>query len=197
MRVTTHFLLWALKLARAETQTSEAERATLARHAAEKKRLVEIGVWHGVTTKVLRNAMAPDGLLLGIDPYPKGRFGFSVQRVIAQGEIARATVGTMEWQRLTGVEAARLYAASKRPPVDFIFIDGDHSYEGLQGDWEAWSPLVAPQGIIALHDSCSSADRNIEGAGSVIFTRESILPDPRFRLVESVDTLTIMSRCSD
>ena len=197
MRVTTHFLLWALKLARAETQTSEAERATLARHAAEKKRLVEIGVWHGVTTKLLRNAMAPDGLLLGIDPYPKGRFGFSVQRVIAQREIARATVGTMEWQRLTGVEAARLYAASKRPPVDFIFIDGDHSYEGLQGDWEAWSPLVAPQGIIALHDSCSSADRNIEGAGSVIFTRESILPDPRFRLVESVDTLTIMSRCSD
>ena len=197
MRVTTHFLLWALKLARAETQTSEAERATLARHAAEKKRLVEIGVWHGVTTKLLRNAMAQDGLLLGIDPYPKGRFGFSVQRVIAEREIARATVGTMEWQRLTGVEAARLYAASKRPPVDFIFIDGDHSYEGLQGDWEAWSPLVAPQGIIALHDSCSSADRNIEGAGSVIFTRESILPDPRFRLVESVDTLTIMSRCSD
>jgi len=197
MRVTTHFLLWALKLARAETQTSEAERATLARHAAEKKRLVEIGVWHGVTTKLLRNAMAQDGLLLGIDPYRKGRFGFSVQRVIAQREIAHATVGTMEWQRLTGVEAARLYAASKRPPVDFIFIDGDHSYEGLQGDWEAWSPLVAPQGIIALHDSCSSADRNIEGAGSVIFTRESILPDPRFRLVESVDTLTIMSRCSD
>ena len=197
MRVTTHFLLWALKLARAETQTSEAERATLARHAAEKKRLVEIGVWHGVTTKLLRNAMAPDGLLLGVDPYPKGRFGFSVQRVIAQREIARATVGTVEWQRLTGVEAARLYAASKRPPVDFIFIDGDHSYEGLQGDWEAWSPLVAPQGIIALHDSCSSAERNIEDAGSVIFTRESILPDPRFRLVESVDTLTIMSRCSD
>ena len=80
MRVTTHFLLWALKLARAETQTSQAERASLARHAAGKKRVVEIGVWHGVTTKILRAAMAPDGILLGVDPYPKGRFGFSVQR---------------------------------------------------------------------------------------------------------------------
>lgn len=195
MRVTTHFLLWALKLARAETQTSEAERATLARHAAGKKRLVEIGVWHGVTTKLLLNAMTPGGLLLAVDPYPKGRFGFSVQRVIAQREIARATVGTMEWQRLTGVEAARFYAASERPPVDFIFIDGNHSYEGLRGDWEAWSPLVAPQGIIALHDSCSSAERNIEDAGSVIFTRKVILPDPRFRLLETVDTLTVMARC--
>lgn len=197
MRVTTHFLLWALKLAKAETQTSDAERASLARHAAGKKRVVEIGIWHGVTTKVLRNAMASDGILLGVDPYPKGRFGFSVQRVIAQREIARVTVGTMEWQRLTGVEAARFYAASKRPPPDFIFIDGDHSYEGLRGDWEAWNPLVAPHGIIALHDSCSCAERNIEGAGSVTFTRESILPNPRFRLVETVDTLTIMSRCSD
>lgn len=195
MRVTTHFLLWALKLARAETQTSDAERASLARHAAGKKRVVEIGVWHGVTTKVLRNAMASDGILLGVDPYPKGRFGFSVQRIIAQREIARVTIGTMEWQRLSGVEAARLYAASKRPPPDFIFIDGDHSYEGLRGDWEAWNPLVAPQGIIALHDSCSSAERNIEGAGSVIFTRKVILPDPRFRLLETVDTLTVMARC--
>jgi len=197
MRVTTHFLLWALKLARPETQTSEAERATLARHAAGKERLVEIGVWHGVTTKVLLKAMAPDGLLLAVDPYPTGRFGFSVQRVIAQREIASAADGSVEWQRLTGVDAARLYAASERPPVDFIFIDGDHSYDGLRGDWEAWSPLVAPGGVIALHDSRSSAERDIEGAGSVIFTRESILRDPRFRLVESVDTLTIMSRCSD
>jgi len=197
MRVTTHFLLWALKLARPETQTSEAERATLARHAAGKERLVEIGVWHGVTTKVLLKAMAPDGLLWAVDPYPTGRFGFSVQRVIAQREIASAADGSVEWQRLTGVEAARLYAASERPPVDFIFIDGDHSYNGLRGDWEAWSPLVAPGGVIALHDSRSSAERDIEGAGSVIFTRESILRDPRFRLVESVDTLTIMSRCSD
>ena len=128
MRVTTHFLLWTLKLAQAETQTSEAERACLARHAAGKKWLAEIGVWHGVTTKVLRKAMSPDGILLGVDPYPKGRFGFSVQRVIGQREVARISNGTVEWQRLTGVDAAQLYAASDNPPLDFIFIDGDHSY---------------------------------------------------------------------
>lgn len=197
MRVTTHFLLWFLRLAKAETQTSEAERAALARHAAGRKRLVEIGVWHGVTTKVLRNTMAPDGILLGVDPYPKGRFGFSVQRVIAHREVARIPKGKVEWHRLTGIEAAQLYAANGGEPVDFIFIDGDHSYEGLQGDWEAWNPLIAPNGIVALHDSCSSAERQIEDAGSVIFTRETILQDPRFKLVETVDTLTILSRRSN
>jgi predicted O-methyltransferase YrrM len=194
VRVTTHFALWALKLAKAETQTSERERASLALHVAGKKRVVEIGVWHGVTTKILRHAMAPDGILLGVDPYPKGRFGFSVQRFIARREVGRVRNGTMTWQRLTGVEAAKVYAADNAAPPDFIFIDGDHSYEGLRGDWEAWSSLVAPQGIIALHDSCSSAERDIEGAGSVIFTRETIVTDPRFRVLETVDTLTVLRR---
>jgi predicted O-methyltransferase YrrM len=197
VRVTTHFLLWRLKLAQAETQTSEAERASLARHAAGKKRLVEIGVWHGVTTKVLRKAMAADAILLGVDPYPKGRFGFSVQRVIAQKEIARVNNGSVKLHRTTGVEAARQYAATDDSRPDFIFIDGDHSFEGLRGDWEAWAPLVAPNGIVALHDSCSSKERDIEGAGSVIFTRESILKDARFCLVEIVDTLTVVRRCAN
>jgi predicted O-methyltransferase YrrM len=197
VRVTTHFLLWCLNLAQAETQTSDAERSALARHAAGKRRLVEVGVWHGVTTKVLRRAMAADGILTGVDPYPKGRFGFSVQRVIAHHEIGRIGNGTVQWHRSTGVEAARNYTSNKGHLVDFVFIDGEHSYEGLRQDWEAWSPLVAPDGIVALHDSCSSADRQIEDAGSVIFTREVILKDQRFKLVETVDTLTILRRCGD
>lgn len=197
MRVMTHFILWSLGLAEAETQTSEAERACLARYAAGKKRLVEIGVWHGVTTCRLRAAMDSSGVLMCVDPYPKGRLGFSTQRVIARQEVARIKNGELEWQRLTGIEVGRSYAAASGEPVDFIFIDGDHSYEGLRGDWEAWSPLVASQGIVALHDSCSSATRRIDDAGSAIFTREQILTDSRFERVETVDTLTIMRRRAD
>ncbi|MHA1582872.1 MAG: CmcI family methyltransferase [Candidatus Baldrarchaeia archaeon] len=35
---------------------------------------------------------------------------------------------------------------------DFLFIDGDHSYEGVKRDFEAYSPLVGKDGIIAFHD---------------------------------------------
>jgi len=195
MRVMTHFLLWCFGLRGAETQTTEAERECLVRHASGKGRLVEVGVWHGVTTCQLRKAMAPDGVLLGIDPYPIGRLGFSAQRCIARREVARIRNGSMRWVRLTGVQAAREYASSGDKLVDFVFIDGDHSLEGLSGDWHAWSPLVAPDGIVALHDSCSSPTRQIDGAGSAIFTREVIVSDPRFRLLETVDTLTILRRC--
>ncbi len=190
----THFLLWSLGLAQAETQTTSAERECLARHAAEKKRLVEIGVWHGVTTCCLRQAMASDGTLFAVDPYPVGRLGFSAQRSIAHREVRRIHNGYVKWLRKTGAEAARDYLAAGEEPVDFVFIDGDHSYEGLRRDWQGWSPLLGPGGVVALHDSRSSAERLIDDAGSVIFTREVILHDPRFELLETIDTLTVLRR---
>jgi predicted O-methyltransferase YrrM len=190
----THFLLWNAGLARAETQTSESERACLARHAAGRRRLVEVGVWHGVTTCRLRRAMNAEGVLFGVDPYPPGRLGFSAQRAIARREVKKSSGGEVRWLRLTGVEAARLLAETCEPPLDFVFIDGDHSYEGLRGDWEAWSGLIAPGGVVALHDSCSSAEREIEDAGSVRYTRDVVRRDARYELAEVIDTLTVMRR---
>lgn len=194
MRVMTHYLLWNLGLAAAETQTTLAERDCLARHARGRKRLVEIGVWHGVTTCRLRSVMDAEGVLFGVDPYPAGRLGFSTQWHIARKEIGTIPNGIVRWMRQTGVEAARNHTARGLEPIDFVFIDGDHSFQGLQGDWEAWSPLLAPNGIIALHDSRSSPSRNIDDAGSVIFTREVIQQDQRFELLEVVDTLTVLQR---
>jgi predicted O-methyltransferase YrrM len=194
LRVLTHFLLWNAGLARAETQTSESERACLARHAAGRRRLVEVGVWHGVTTCRLRRAMNAGGVLFGVDPYPPGRLGFSAQRVIARREVEKSSGGEVRWLRLTGVEAARLLTETCEPPLDFVFIDGDHSYEGLRGDWEAWSGLVAPGGVVALHDSCSSAEREIEDAGSVRYTRDVVRRDARYELAEVIDTLTVLRR---
>lgn len=42
------------------------------------------------------------------------------------------------------------------PPegIDFLFIDGDHTYEGVKADFEMYSPLVRPGGLVALHDIC-------------------------------------------
>ncbi len=36
--------------------------------------------------------------------------------------------------------------------IDILFIDGDHTYEGVKKDFEMYSPLVKKDGIIALHD---------------------------------------------
>jgi len=36
--------------------------------------------------------------------------------------------------------------------VDFLFVDGDHFYEGVSKDFELWYPKVRKGGLIAFHD---------------------------------------------
>ena len=194
MRPLPHFLLWFAGARGAETQTTARERAALAMRAAGRRRLVEIGVWHGVTTAVLRQAMAPEGELWAVDPFPPGRLGVSLQRPIARGEVGRVRNGAVRWIRTTGEAAAALYRAERAPGVDLIFIDGDHSYDGLVRDWRAWSPLVAPGGVVCLHDSRSTPERRIDDAGSVRATSRVVRTDPAFELVEEIDSLTIVRR---
>jgi predicted O-methyltransferase YrrM len=127
--------------------------------------------------------------MTAVDPYPAGRLGFSAQERIAHREVARVSNGRVSWVRAKGAEAA-----CNHGPVDFVFIDGDHSEDGLLADWRAWSPLVEPGGIVALHDSRSTPERPLDGAGSVKVTNEVILRDTRFGVVQTVDSLTVLRR---
>jgi len=188
-----HFLKWRLGLASAQTQTTVAEREAIGRHAAGARFLAEIGVWHGVTTLVLRKAMAPTGTCFAIDPYPIGRLGVSFPQIIAHREVLKSNNGTICWVRDTGHQAA-LNPSIAKAEFDFLFIDGDHSYDGLKRDWEAWRSRMRPGGIVALHDSRSTPIRNIDGAGSVIYTEKIILKDPWFDLIDTVDSLSVVRR---
>jgi cephalosporin hydroxylase len=40
----------------------------------------------------------------------------------------------------------------KNRKLDLLFIDGDHTYEGVKADFEAYAPLVRSGGVIAFHD---------------------------------------------
>jgi hypothetical protein len=37
--------------------------------------------------------------------------------------------------------------------IDVLFIDGDHSYEGVKLDFELYSKLISQKGIIIIHDT--------------------------------------------
>jgi predicted O-methyltransferase YrrM len=194
MQPLPHFVLWIAGLRPPETQTTDRERAALARLAAGQGRIIEIGVWHGVTTSLLRRAMASDGVLWAVDPFPPGRLFVNLQQPIARREVRRVPNGRVHWVRETGELAAAKYREAAEPPADLVFIDGDHSFEGLTADWRAWSPLVRAGGAVALHDSRSTPERPIADAGSVRATSEIVLKDPAFELVDEVDSLTIVRR---
>jgi predicted O-methyltransferase YrrM len=45
-------------------------------------------------------------------------------------------------------DVARLWST----PLGMVFVDGGHTEEAAQADYEGWSPHVAPGGLLAIHD---------------------------------------------
>lgn len=184
------WLLHALRLRPAQTQTTAAERARLATHAAGREMLVEIGVMHGVTTRILTGAMAAGGTLTAIDPFPPGRLGVSLERLIARREVRRGPARRVVWRR----ERSEVAGATWSTPVDFLFIDGDHSWRGIEQDWTIWSRFIVPGGVVLLHDS-----RPLDSGAvldSVRYTNQVVLNDSRFAPIDAVDSLTVLTRRS-
>jgi predicted O-methyltransferase YrrM len=55
------------------------------------------------------------------------------------------------WFQIQG-DSKQVAASWHVVPVDLVFVDGDHSYEGCVGDIEGWMPRIRQGGIIAIHD---------------------------------------------
>ena len=56
-----HWILYKIGLSKARTQTSLEERKVLKRLATGRTSIVELGVFEGVTSRVMRQAMSPSG----------------------------------------------------------------------------------------------------------------------------------------
>lgn len=189
-----HYLKYQMGLEKPQTQTTEKERLAISKYASDALLGVEIGVFEGVNTIAISNAMPPNGKLFGIDPFFKGRFGVCYHEQIARNGIAKNKLKHK-------VELLRMFsfdAVDKVPnELDFIFIDGDHSYEGFIRDWNDWSPKLKSNGIIALHDTAVPLhDNTVSQLGSYKYFQENIKNDKKFELIETVDSLSVMRKAS-
>ena len=191
-RSAQHALRYFLGLDEAATQTTTAERQCLAQYASGKRRIVEIGVFEGVGTRILANCVAPGGRVYGIDPFVKGRFGISWGKMIAQAEIRKSeSPAAVELVQAWSWDAAKWLEGT----FDMVFIDGDHSLQGIQRDWLDWSPRIVEDGVIALHDTrVPTHNPYIGELGSFKFFELHIRQDPRFVVCEQIDSLSVLRR---
>jgi predicted O-methyltransferase YrrM len=44
-------------------------------------------------------------------------------------------------------------AAWAGPPIGLLFVDADHTFEAVIGDYHAWERHISPGGLLALHDA--------------------------------------------
>jgi len=119
------------------------------------KTLLEIGTANGGTLFLFCQVAEPDATIISVD-LPGGPFGGGYP----EWRIPLYKSFTKEKQRLHLIRAdshdpktleiiKKILGDSK---LDLLFIDGDHTYEGVKRDFEMYSPLVKKGGIIAFHD---------------------------------------------
>jgi cephalosporin hydroxylase len=138
------------------TQQDE-EIVALLRYLAERppRTVVEIGTDTGGTLFLWSRIAAPDAVLVTIDQQPIGALGnFSAWAIVRRGfATGRQRIELMiprDSHDPRPVQELRQRLGGLT--VDFLFIDGDHTYEGVKRDFELFSPLVSAGGLIALHD---------------------------------------------
>ncbi|MDA1193293.1 MAG: class I SAM-dependent methyltransferase [Candidatus Poribacteria bacterium] len=119
------------------------------------KRVIEIGTgwggsmfsWAQVADPTARLVTidlpwGPGSLVVPTDYYPRFQqfkhADQTVKCILADSDSDEALKYALEW-----VDG---------DSVDFLFIDGDHSYEGVRSDYERYHGLVRPGGLIMFHD---------------------------------------------
>jgi cephalosporin hydroxylase len=126
-------------------------------HEINPRYILEIGTELGGTLFLWPFVSHPNALIISLD-LPLGRYGggYPKRKEPYYRSFARRN------QRISLVRGDSHSEESKRKildilggnKADFLFIDGDHTYEGVKSDYYMFSNLVRAGGIIALHDIC-------------------------------------------
>jgi predicted O-methyltransferase YrrM len=112
------------------------------------RRVCEIGTSAGGTLYLLTRVSAPDALIVSIDLTIAPHTAVLRERLARRGQRLVSIAGDSH----SDGTAAQLERVLHGEKLDVLFIDGDHSYDGVRADFERYAPLVREGGIIALHD---------------------------------------------
>jgi len=135
--------------------------------------ILEVGTHKGGTFFMFARVAPPDALLISLD-LPPGRMeaptgGFDVGYAPWQARLFRSFA--REQQRVELVQSdshaprtvEKIQGLLAGRAVDFLLIDGDHTYPGVKADFEMYSPLVRAGGVIAFHDIVPGPEARVGG----------------------------------
>ena len=122
------------------------------------KTVVEIGTAHGGTLFLWCRQADPAATIVSLD-LPGGMHGggypYWMSWVYQRFPLAGQKLHLLRGDSHKPEMFARLKSALPGDgQMDFLFIDGDHTYEGVKADFEMYSSLVRPGGLIVFHDIC-------------------------------------------
>jgi hypothetical protein len=158
------------------TMHSEDDARVLLDAARGARRVVEIGVYEGSSALALQRALGPGAELHLIDPFGShpdalpGGWAASeraTRRLVGRaGRRLGSRAPVVRWH----IALADEVAARWTDELDLVFIDGDHSEAGCEGDWLSWRPHVRRGGHVVFHDARADRDggRGLPGPTAVV-----------------------------
>ena len=120
------------------------------------KIIMEIGTFNGGSLFVFSKMLSDNGHIISLD-FP-GRFFFGIPYIKLDKYIYKNFVNkTQKIDILIGdshslekINEVKEKLNSNK--LDILFIDGDHSYQGVKQDYENYRSLVKKDGLIIFHD---------------------------------------------
>lgn len=114
--------------------------------------LLEIGSRVGGSLYVLGHAIEAGGTVVSVDRYEREGDVIGIKRVIGQ-----LTKGGYQAQSIVGDshDMQIVMAVRALEPFDAVFIDGDHTLDGIESDWLDYG--IHAMKLCAFHDIASKA----------------------------------------
>jgi predicted O-methyltransferase YrrM len=119
------------------------------------KAVLEIGTARGGTLLLLCRFAAPDATIVSVDlPYGRNGGGYPHWKEPHYRQFAQSSqnMHLVRANSHASDTVAHVHDIVGERGFDFILIDADHSYEGVKRDYLNYRPLLAPGGVLALHD---------------------------------------------
>jgi len=129
---------------------------SIAKSAGKGGLILEIGSYRGKSTLALAMGAKHSGArIYSIDPHEEftgvagGKYGPpDLARKIEN--IAKFELGEIIFPIcMSSHDVGRVW----NKQIDVLWIDGDHSFEGVKGDYDLFSPFVKKNGLLLFHDS--------------------------------------------
>lgn len=138
----------------------------LARVAAIKPAVVvEIGTRMGGTLFLFTKVAATNAQIVSVD-FPDGHGGgYSKSRAdfYRSYAIPPQRVSLIKGDSHAVSTKTELENILEGKKIDFLFIDGDHSYDGVKMDFDMYSPLVRSGGLVGFHDNKPTSENSWSG----------------------------------
>lgn len=117
--------------------------------------IVEVGAYRGRSAIALAAGARPGIPVYAIDPHAEmikdgvSRFGPQDRAAFYE---AMVRSGAYESVRLLNT-SSEIITPGWTEPVSLLWIDGDHSEEGVRRDWACWQPRLVPGCVVAFDDA--------------------------------------------